>query len=485
MLNEKTETPMLTNKADLVFAFLGHVNAGKSTLTGVITKGVIDDGAGSARKLVLRHPHEQERGQTSSITQNHMVLEDGRTVTFVDLAGHQKYLKTTMRGLNGYHIDYSVVLISAKQGFTEMTKEHIRAARSLGHPAIIILTKMDISPKHTYKYTVKQLKEVIKDHEYTAGQNMVYRIDSMEKVEKMLPIFTMPNPRAMPVFEVSNKTGRNIDVLKKFFLSLPSRHDWEATRDAKPSFTIFEKFKKDNVGTIYYGRVTAGKINRGDKLLIGPWFGKWLPLSVKSIHANDRTPIETLETGKLGCLSVKLLTDKETASMFSLKRGTVITGKTEPKSYWYFLANVYIVKTDRTTIKPNYQPMINCRMVSQAAKVVHSYKTSLRGGRPEVDIPMRGGDRAKIIFKFMSRPEHLEEGDSFIIRENDTRGIAVISKLMTKEDVDKYHEPYEVVLSSPSSLSSSLSSSLPSSVDTSSLSREMITSDTSTETVVM
>lgn len=441
--DQTTKPPNIASvmKPDLVFAFIGSVNAGKSTLTGVITKGVVDDGAGAARKLILRHPHEQVRGQTSSITQNHMVLEDGRTVTIVDLAGHQKYLKTTMRGLNGYHIDYSVVLISAKQGFTGMTKEHIRAARSLGHPTIIILTKMDIAPEHTYKYTVKQLRDIIKDREYTAGQNMVYRLDSIEKVEKTLPLFILPNTRIMPVIEISNTTGLNIDVLKKFFLSLPSRHDWEATSTDPPSFTIFEKFKKSNIGTIYYGRVTAGTISTGDKLLIGPHFGKWIPLLVKTIHANDRTSISTLHTGKLGCLSVKLLTDKDTVTKFNPKRGSIITGHDDPTAYWYFLANVYVVKTDRTTIKPNYQPMINCRTVSQVAKVVHSYKYRLGSFVPPViDEPMRGGDRAQILFKFINRPEHLHEKDTFIIRENDTRGIAVIEKLMTRKEANIYHD---------------------------------------------
>jgi GTPase len=37
---------------------LGNVDSGKSTLTGCITKGVLDDGDGSARKLVFNYPHE-------------------------------------------------------------------------------------------------------------------------------------------------------------------------------------------------------------------------------------------------------------------------------------------------------------------------------------------------------------------------------------------------------------------------------------------
>ena len=35
---------------------IGSVDSGKSTLTGVLTKNVLDNGRGSARNYVLKHP---------------------------------------------------------------------------------------------------------------------------------------------------------------------------------------------------------------------------------------------------------------------------------------------------------------------------------------------------------------------------------------------------------------------------------------------
>jgi GTPase len=46
---------------------IGNVDAGKSTLVSVLTKGIEDDGNGSARVRVLNYQHEQETGRTSSI----------------------------------------------------------------------------------------------------------------------------------------------------------------------------------------------------------------------------------------------------------------------------------------------------------------------------------------------------------------------------------------------------------------------------------
>ena len=43
------------------------VDAGKSTLLGVLTKGTLDDGRGKLRVNLFRHKHEIESGRTSSV----------------------------------------------------------------------------------------------------------------------------------------------------------------------------------------------------------------------------------------------------------------------------------------------------------------------------------------------------------------------------------------------------------------------------------
>jgi hypothetical protein len=52
---------------ELRIAVCGNVDAGKSTLLGVLTKGRLDDGRGRARVALMRHKHEIETGRTSSV----------------------------------------------------------------------------------------------------------------------------------------------------------------------------------------------------------------------------------------------------------------------------------------------------------------------------------------------------------------------------------------------------------------------------------
>ena len=50
---------------------------------------------------------------------------------FMDLAGHEKYLKTTVFGLTGNFPDYCMLLVGANMGVIGMTKEHFHLTLAL------------------------------------------------------------------------------------------------------------------------------------------------------------------------------------------------------------------------------------------------------------------------------------------------------------------------------------------------------------------
>ena len=156
---------------DIRVAVIGNVDSGKSTLVGVLTKGIMDDGRGSARMKVFNFGHEAQNGRTSSIAQEIMGFDDERKqveleranatknqswshiatnskkiLTFLDLCGHEKYLKTTMFGLVGLLPDYAMIIVGANMGVSRMTKEHLGISLALKIPIFIVITKIDIAP---------------------------------------------------------------------------------------------------------------------------------------------------------------------------------------------------------------------------------------------------------------------------------------------------------------------------------------------------
>ena len=56
-------------------AIIGNVDSGKSTMVGVLTRSMLDDGRGLARSKVFKHSHEESTGRTSSIGQHTLCLD--------------------------------------------------------------------------------------------------------------------------------------------------------------------------------------------------------------------------------------------------------------------------------------------------------------------------------------------------------------------------------------------------------------------------
>lgn len=85
---------------------------------------------------------------------SHIVGKSEKLLTFLDLCGHAKYLKTTMFGLVGLMPDYAMIVVGANMGLSPMAREHIGIAVILKVPIFIVITKIDISPDEKYQETL-------------------------------------------------------------------------------------------------------------------------------------------------------------------------------------------------------------------------------------------------------------------------------------------------------------------------------------------
>ena len=92
-----------------------------------------------------------------------------------------------------------------------------------------------------------------------------------------------------------------------------------------------------------------------------------------------------------------------------------------PQCVYEFLAEVVILHHP-TTIQKNYQPVIHCGSVRQSAKICKIINRKV----------IRTGEKANIRFRFMFKPEYIEENDIIILREGKTKGIGKIKKIFHK-----------------------------------------------------
>lgn len=142
---------------ELNIALCGDVDAGKSTAIGVLTNNALDNGNGSARLSVLSLKHELDSGKTSNV--NTVTVKYGnQDIRFLDLAGHEAYMGTTLQGLTRFYPDVVFLLIAANRGISKTTKDHVAICKGLNLPIIILISKIDSTPEHIIKDTFEKVK---------------------------------------------------------------------------------------------------------------------------------------------------------------------------------------------------------------------------------------------------------------------------------------------------------------------------------------
>jgi len=412
------------------------VDAGKSTLVGVLTGPVsfLDDGRGLARSRVLRHKHEAETGRTSSIAEDqHMRLntkgaslaterhqkavvdtgETAKVVSFIDLAGHERYLRTTVYGLTAHEPDYVMVVVGANHGITRMTKEHVGMAIALNVPLFVVVTKVDLCPEPVMKETMKQLSRLLK---LPGARKQPYAVRTTD--ELMLAVRGFGKSAITPVFTISSVDGTNVPLLRQFFNLLPSRRSW-ASQDKLPAeFLIDQFFNVAGVGLVVAGTLLSGVVALNHSLLMGPNNqGKFNQVTVKSIH-HMRTAVPALLPGQTGAFVVRSRT-KEHVRQFGIRKGMVLLDASlEPTATRTFCCDVLVLHS-QTTMRVNYQPILYARNVRQCVRIVEMDKEVLRTGV-----------RARVTFEFMYRPEFLQRGTKVLFTEGKTKAIGTICDLI-------------------------------------------------------
>ena len=61
-----------------------------------------------------------------------------QVLRFIDIGGHEKYLKTTVFGLTGMQPDVVVVVVGANMGVKRMTQEHLAIAVAVRVASLVL-----------------------------------------------------------------------------------------------------------------------------------------------------------------------------------------------------------------------------------------------------------------------------------------------------------------------------------------------------------
>ncbi|XP_075931813.1 GTP-binding protein 2 isoform X1 [Anarhichas minor] len=417
---------------DLRVAVLGNVDSGKSTLLGVLTQGELDNGRGRTRLNLFRHLHEIQTGRTSSIsfeilgfnTKGEVVnYSESRTaeeiceraskmITFIDLAGHHKYLKTTIFGLTSYCPDFAMLVVSANTGIAGTTREHLGLAMALKVPIFIVISKVDLCTRTTVERTVRQLERVLKQ----PGCNKVPMVVSSTDDAVAAAQQFAQSPTVTPIFTLSSVSGESLDLLKVFFNIIPplsNSKEQEELMQQLTEFQVDEIYTVPEVGTVVGGTLYSGICREGDDLVVGPTdSGQFHKLTIGSIQRN-RSGCRVLRAGQAATLALVNF-DRSL-----LRKGMVmVSPEMDPTICWMFEAEIVLLFHAKTFHK-GFQVTVHIGNVRQTATVEAVY------GKEE----LRTGEKAVVLFKFIKHPEYLKVGAKVLFREGVTKGVGQVTKL--------------------------------------------------------
>lgn len=416
--------------------------AHNSSLLGVLTSGKNDDGRGRARLSIFNFKHEVSTGRTSSIAHHilgfndkgnvmnysgmhkkgwpEIVKDSSKVISFFDLCGHEKYLRTTILGLTSSFPDLCMILVGANMGITRMTQEHIFLCVTLKIPFAIVITKIDIckNRKNILKDTVKSINKLLK---LPGLRRIPYKVSNIDDV--IICAKNVQTESIVPIFHVSNVTGVGINFIKQF-LNLLGKVRTNIKDNVKESIMhIDTTFTVPGVGTVVGGQLVSGKIKVGDKMMIGPNNGEYTETQIRSIHCK-RVPMQEVNYGSYVCLGLKKIDRK------SIRRGNVIISKGSPEiARREFEAEISVLKSHSTTIKPGYEPVIHTCTMRQSAKLV-SIKNKVNARHIEDtddnEYVLRTGDKATVKFRFSYRPEYIKSGDRMLMAEGRVKIVGVV-----------------------------------------------------------
>ncbi len=259
----------------MIIGTAGHIDHGKTSLVRALT-GVDTD----------RLKEEKARGISIDLGFAYLPQEDGATLGFIDVPGHEKFVHTMLAGASG--IDFALLVVAADDGVMPQTREHLAIIDLLGiSHALVALTKADIVDEDRLNAVTAEIARSL------SGTAM----------------------EGAPVIPASSATGMGIAEIRDRLVTaariLAARPDTGRFRLA-----VDRSFSLSGAGTVVTGTVLSGKVKAGDRIIVSP---TGIQARVRSIRAQD-TPAESGKAGDRCGLNLS----GEDISKEAIARGDVV-----------------------------------------------------------------------------------------------------------------------------------------------------------------
>lgn len=252
----------------------GHIDHGKTTLIRALTGTDCD-----------RLEEEKRRGISIELGFAALSLPGGRSLSVVDVPGHEKFVRTMVAGASG--VDFVLLVIAADEGVMPQTREHLEICSLLGiRHGIVALTKTDAVDNEMLELAREDISS------FLAGSVLA----------------------GAPVFPVSARTGAGLEALIDALAGLEARLGPIRSQDLF-RLPVDRVFTLRGHGTVVTGTMIAGSVTVGDTVEIVP---PGLQSKVRGLQSHGGA-VKTAPAGRRTAVNIPDL------AVDQIRRGDVLT----------------------------------------------------------------------------------------------------------------------------------------------------------------
>ncbi len=396
-------------KPHLNLVIIGHVDHGKSTMTGHLLylcggiseremakyeKEAESIGRGSFKFAWVLDKLKEERERGVTIDLAFYKFETNKYYfTIIDAPGHRDFVKNMITGTS--QADAAILVVSAGTGefeagisATGQTREHALLAKTLGvNQFLVAVNKMDLADYKQERY--EEIKNEMSRELKRFGFNL-------EKVE-FVPCSGMDGDNLkdrsthMPWY----KGPTILEALDKF--EVPKK-----PIDKPLRLPVQDVYTITGIGTVPVGRVETGVLKPNDEVIFQPTGKTAKVMSIEMHHES----IPKAEPGDNIGFSCKGLSKKD------VRRGDVVGhAKNPPTVAKEFTAQVQVIRHP-SAIAAGYTPVIHAGTAQVATRFAELIQKITKGQKVDKPDFLKNGDGA-IVKMVPTRPMVIEKYSDF------------------------------------------------------------------------
>jgi elongation factor Tu len=381
---------------------IGHIDHGKTTLTGAILAVQAAKGLAQTKSYadIAKGGTVRDETKTVTIAVSHVEYETAkRHYAHIDCPGHADFIKNMITG--AAQMDGAILVVSAADGPMPQTREHILLARQVGVPALVcFLNKIDlVDDPELLELVEMELRELLTHYGFPGDEIPIIRGAGR-------PAYDHP------------KDPEKIKCIEELLDAVDS-YIPEPVREVDKPFlmAIEDVFSIEGRGTVATGRVERGTVKVGEEVVIIGLVKEQRKTIVTGVEMFNKT-MDTAQAGdNVGCLLRGLKRE-------DIERGQVLAKPGSITPHTKFEAEVYVLSKEEggrhTPFFSGYRPQFYFRTTDVTG-------SSNLMGDAEMCMP---GDNARLNIELIC-PIAMDEGVRFAIREGGkTVGSGVVTKII-------------------------------------------------------